>query len=107
MSVIPRRVLGIDPGLAATGFGIVDDHAGGARMVVCGALRTSPRESRALRLAQIHDRICELITEHRPTEVAIEQHFVAENVRSAMAIGEARAAALRQREVAEGRASGL
>jgi crossover junction endodeoxyribonuclease RuvC len=90
-----RRVLGIDPGLAVTGYGVVEvDARGNARMIASGALRTRAAEPRAARLARIHDGVRALIRAHRPSEIAIEQQFVAENVRSAMAIGEARAAAM-------------
>ena len=91
-----RRVLGIDPGLATTGFGVVDANAAGrdAVAVAMGTIRTRARDARADRLAQIAERVGELIEEHHPDEVAIEQHFVAQNVRSAMAIGEARAAVM-------------
>jgi crossover junction endodeoxyribonuclease RuvC len=91
-----RTVLGIDPGLTITGFGVVEADAAGrdATALAMGTIRTKAREPRADRLAQIAERVGELIEAHRPDEVAIEQHFVAENVRSAMAIGEARAAVM-------------
>lgn len=91
-----RRVLGVDPGLASTGFGVVDADASGhsTSAVAMGAIRTRASEPRAKRLARIAERVGALIEEHRPDEVAIEQQFVAENVRTAMAIGEARAAAM-------------
>jgi crossover junction endodeoxyribonuclease RuvC len=90
----PRRVLGIDPGLTATGYGVIDADASGARMIASGVLRTRSSEPRAMRLARIHDHVAMLLATHHATELAIEQQFVAENVRSAMAIGEARAAAM-------------
>ncbi len=90
-----RRVLGIDPGLTATGFGVVDgDARGAATAIAMGAIRTNRRRSRPERLGEIFDRVGELIDEHRPDELAIELQYVAENVRSAMTIGEARAAAM-------------
>ncbi len=89
-----RRVLGVDPGLAATGYGIVDGDGVAAVAVACGVLRTRPRLPRAQRLAEICERVGALIDEHHPHDLAIEQHFVAENVRSAFAVGEARAAAM-------------
>jgi crossover junction endodeoxyribonuclease RuvC len=89
-----RRVLGIDPGLAVTGYGIVDGDGVNTAAVVAGVLRTRAKDGRASRLAALYARIGELIDEYHPHEVAIEQHFVAENVRSAMVIGEARAAAM-------------
>jgi crossover junction endodeoxyribonuclease RuvC len=90
-----RRVLGIDPGLAATGFGVVDgDARGAATAITMGAIRTRRQRSRPERLGEIFDRVGELIDEHHPDELAIELQYVSDNVRSAMTIGEARAAAL-------------
>lgn len=91
---LPHRVLGIDPGLAVTGYGIVDEQGSGGHLVTSGVVRTKPSMPRAERLHRIHDAVSALLAEYRPHEVAIEQQFVAENVRSAMAIGEARAAAM-------------
>jgi crossover junction endodeoxyribonuclease RuvC len=87
-------VLGVDPGLAATGFGVVEGDGVAASMVAAGAIRTSGKAPRAERLAQIFDRLGALIEEHRPSELAVEQQYVADNWRSAMAIGEARAVAM-------------
>ena len=89
-----RRVLGIDPGLAITGYGIVDERGGGGTLVASGVVRTQAKQPRAERLGRIFDAVRALIAEYAPHEVAVEQQFVAENVRSAMAIGEARAAAM-------------
>lgn len=94
MTKASRRVLGIDPGLTATGYGVVEETSAAVLLVASGVIRTRPREPRAERLARIHDGVRALIDRHRPSELAIEQQFVAENVRSAMAIGEARAAAM-------------
>lgn len=91
---LPRRVLGIDPGLSVTGYCLVDERSGGGTLVHAGHLRTRPAEPRAERLHRIFDLVRALIAEYEPNEVAVEQQFVAENVRSAMAIGEARAAAM-------------
>ncbi len=91
---LPRRVLGVDPGLAVTGYAVIDERGSGGTLVHAGALRTKASLPRAERLHRIADCIAALIAEYDPAEVAIEQQFVAENVRSAMAIGEARAAAM-------------
>ena len=91
---LPRRVLGIDPGLAVTGYGIVDERGSGGHLVASGTIRSTTKLPRAERLARIHDAVSALIAEHRPHEVAVETQFVSENVKSAMAIGEARAAAM-------------
>ena len=89
-----RRVLGIDPGLAATGWGLVAGGARDAEALGHGVIRTSRSRSRAERLHAIHEGLRALIAEHRPHELAIELPYVAANARSAFAIGEARAAAL-------------
>jgi crossover junction endodeoxyribonuclease RuvC len=89
-----RRVLGIDPGLAITGYGVVEPRGSGGSLIHAGSLRQRSSVSRAERLGRIYDCVRGLILEHQPAEVAIEQQFVAENVKSAMAIGEARAAAM-------------
>lgn len=91
---MPRRVLGIDPGLAVTGYGVVESRGSGGALVHSGALRQRSTLSRAVRLGRIYDCVRALILEYTPSEVAIEQQFVAENVKSALAIGEARAAAM-------------
>ena len=89
-----RRVLGIDPGLTITGWGIVDGDGATARAIEYGVIRTKTKDSRAERLGEIAEGIRALIREHTPAELAVEQQFVAANVRSAMVIGEARAAAM-------------
>ncbi|MQC16702.1 MAG: crossover junction endodeoxyribonuclease RuvC [Chloroflexi bacterium] len=91
---LPRRVLGIDPGLGVSGYCVVDGRGSGGVLVYSTALRTRSSEPRERRLHRIFDLVVALIAEYHPHEVAIEQQFVAENVRSAMAIGEARAAAM-------------
>ncbi len=94
MSAAPRRVLGVDPGLAATGYGLIEGDAREATALDYGAIRTRPRWTRAERLHAIFEGIGALLEEHRPHELAIEQPYVAKNPRSALAIGEARAAAM-------------
>ena len=83
-----RRVLGIDPGLAVTGFGVILGDGVQASALAMGAIRTKAKLPRAQRLERIHTRVVELIEQHAVTELAVETQFVAENVRSAMALGE-------------------
>ncbi len=87
-------VLGIDPGLRACGWGLV--RAGAQpEFVATGVLRPPPRDPIATRLLFLHDAIAGLIATHRPDEAAIEDPFVgAVAPASALAIGQARAAAL-------------
>lgn len=89
-----RRVIGVDPGLSITGWGIVDGDGASGRLIDCGVIRTKPKHARAERLHHITENIRDLIREFDPAELAVEQQFVAVNVRSAMVIGEARAAAM-------------
>jgi crossover junction endodeoxyribonuclease RuvC len=88
------RVLGIDPGTAACGYGIV--HASGGRLTVVdhGWWRTSPREAPARRLRQIHDGVAGLIEEHAPEAAALEESFVGADARTALFVGQARGAVL-------------
>ncbi|MDE2695699.1 MAG: crossover junction endodeoxyribonuclease RuvC [Chloroflexota bacterium] len=94
MSEAAYRVIGIDPGLAATGYGIVSGDGRNAEAVTYGVIRTRSAQPRAQRLQAIHEQLAALITAHGPDELAIEEPYVAANVRSAFAIGEARAAAM-------------
>jgi crossover junction endodeoxyribonuclease RuvC len=87
------RILGIDPGSQATGFGVIDWVDGGARYVTSGAIRTSGSEFPP-RLRQIFDGVLELMREYRPAEVAIERVFMHRNADSALKLGQARGAAL-------------
>jgi len=87
------RVLGIDPGTAIVGYGVVERSSGpgrAARLVECGVLRTRPREALAQRLAVIHEGLKELIERHRPDVLAVEDIFYATNVRTTVVLGHAR-----------------
>ncbi|HUQ19189.1 MAG TPA: crossover junction endodeoxyribonuclease RuvC [Gemmatimonadaceae bacterium] len=84
-------VLGIDPGTAVTGYGVVKgDRSLPPRLIECGVIRTRPRESLAKRLREIHDGVVELIARHRPDALAIEDVFYARNVRTTIVLGHAR-----------------
>jgi len=92
---VTERVLGIDPGTAVTGYGIVDsagDRPG--RLVECGVIRTNPRQPVGRRLAALYDGIAELIDQHVPTTVAVESAFYQKNVRTTVALGQARGVVL-------------
>jgi crossover junction endodeoxyribonuclease RuvC len=89
------RVLGIDCGGSYTGYGVVEMFAGGRLgCVTCGAIKLSPREALARRLARIYEGLGMLIVEHHPDEVAIEGIFYALNVRSALQLGQVRGVAM-------------
>ena len=88
-------MLGLDPGTAATGYGVVE-HAGPgrSRLIECGVVRTSASSPLEQRLALIFDAVTDLIAQHRPDAVAVESVFVARNPRTAVVLGHARGAAL-------------
>ena len=89
------KVLGIDPGTAACGFGIVATGDGGRlRAVEYGWWETSPRDAPALRLKRIYDEVAELIARHEPEAVAVEESYVGADARIALSVGQARGAAL-------------
>ncbi len=87
------RILGLDPGSVATGFGVIDWAGGEACYVASGAIRTSGAEFPP-RLRQIFEGVLELMREYRPAEVAIERVFMHRNADSALKLGQARGAAL-------------
>jgi len=87
----PVTVLGIDPGTAITGYGIVrKEGRNPLTLVECGVIRTRPRDELARRLAEIHDGVLELIRRHEPTVLSIEDIFYARNVRTTVVFGHAR-----------------
>ena len=88
-------VLGIDPGTAITGYGVVAGEPHGApKLIECGVIRTPAHEPLPARLLGIHEAVCELIARHRPDAVAIEDIFYAKNVRTTVVLGHARGVAM-------------
>jgi crossover junction endodeoxyribonuclease RuvC len=85
------RILGIDPGTAVLGYGVVDGGTGlASRLVECGTLRTTPRDALPARLRVIHDGTAALIARHAPDVLAIEGAFHGKNVRTTIALSHAR-----------------
>ncbi len=83
-------VLGIDPGTANTGFGVVSNDAGRMAALDGGVIETRPDGAVEARLTAIHARVVTLIEEHRPDAVALEDLYFGANTRSAFAVGQAR-----------------
>jgi len=84
-------VLGIDPGTATTGYGVVrSDKPGLAVLVECGVIRTRARDPLPARLREIYEGVRELIARHRPDVLAVEDIFYAKNVRTTVTLGHAR-----------------
>lgn len=88
-----HRILGIDPGLRMTGFGIVEFIDGRLVCIACGCIRTGDGELPE-RLGVILRDLATVISQHRPTEVAVEKVFVNVNPRSTLLLGQARGAAI-------------
>jgi crossover junction endodeoxyribonuclease RuvC len=88
------KVLGIDPGTAACGYGIVQGNGGRLQAVEFGWWPTPARERLELRLKRIHDAVAELIARHEPDAVALEESYVGADARIALSVGQARGAAL-------------
>jgi len=88
------RILGIDPGLNVTGYGIIDVEGDRCLHLHHGALRTRPVEGMAARLVAIRDGLLEVAKQWEIETAAIEASFVGNNARSALALGQARAAAI-------------
>jgi len=90
-------ILGIDPGTACTGYGVVKGKPGGlsaASLVECGVIRTRPRDALSARLREIFEGVQELIERHRPDALSVEDVFYAKNVRTTVVLGHARGVVL-------------
>ena len=86
--------LGIDPGTAVCGFGVVDLEDGRLRLIDAGVVRTAQGETDAERLRLLHAALTALVAEHRPVRVGVERLFFQRNVQTAMVVGQARGIAL-------------
>jgi len=88
------RILGVDPGSRATGYGVIEKQGSRLNFVVCGVIRLGEKYSFNERLKVIFDGLCEVIDKHKPTVAAVEDVFVAANPRTALKLGHARGAAV-------------
>lgn len=83
------RVLGIDPGLATMGYGVVERVEGSLRPCALGVVRTSSSAPAAVRLASLRRDLIEILDTYRPDVVSVERLFFNANVKTAMAVGQA------------------
>lgn len=88
------RILGIDPGYAIMGYGIVDFSGNKFTTIAYGSIMTDAGEKQELRLLKIYDELCEIINEYNPDEAAVEELFYNTNATTAIMVGEARGMAL-------------
>jgi crossover junction endodeoxyribonuclease RuvC len=88
------KVIGIDPGTAACGYGIVHESDGRLRAIDHGWWRTAAAERLELRLKTIFDAVVDLIARHEPDAVVLEESYVGADARTALSVGQARGAVL-------------
>ncbi len=90
----PVRILGLDPGLRNTGWGVIIIEGSKLSYVACGVVTSDGDLSLALRLRQLHDRITQVVREWTPDEVAVEETFVNKDPQATLKLGQARAMSL-------------
>ena len=88
------RIIGIDPGLRNTGWGIIDSLGNSLRFVASGVVHSDAKMDLASRLCQLHDGLEEIIHSHQPFEAAVENTFVNVNPTSTLKLGQARGVAM-------------
>ena len=84
------KILGIDPGLQKTGWGIVSSKGSKLTYVGCGLIKSDPKAPLAMRLATLHEQLADVIKNHQPDSAAVEETFVNKNPASALKLGQAR-----------------
>jgi len=90
----PIRILGIDPGLRRTGWGIVEIAGNRLGFLGCGSVTTDDRDTLAARLLAIHDGLIRILDEYRPHEAAVEATFVNKDAKATLKLGQARGIAM-------------
>jgi len=90
----PIRILGIDPGLRRTGWGVVEVDGNRLTFIACGSLSTDEKAALAVRLVTIHDGLVRVVADFRPDEAAAEATFVNRDASATLKLGQARGVAL-------------
>ena len=94
MAAVPIRILGLDPGLARMGWGVIDVSGTRLDHVAHGVLTSNAKHDLGARLHTLHEALCAVIAQLRPASIAVEQAFVAKDPSAALKLGHARAIAL-------------
>lgn len=94
MSTEPVRILGIDPGLRKTGWGLISVHGTKLSYVACGLIQSDGDLDLALRLKQLYEGLSAIVREWAPDEVSVEETFVNKDAQATLKLGHARAMAL-------------
>jgi crossover junction endodeoxyribonuclease RuvC len=87
-------ILGLDPGLQKTGWGIIKSEGHALKFIACGLAQTNPADSLAKRLAHLHAEILSVLNLYKPDQAAVEETFVNKNPASALKLGQARGVVL-------------
>ncbi|MDI3496019.1 MAG: crossover junction endodeoxyribonuclease RuvC [Patescibacteria group bacterium] len=87
---MPKIILGIDPGIADTGYGVIENTAGKLKCLVYGSIKTEAKEELSARLIILHQELEKIIVRYKPQVVAIEKLFFNKNVKTALIVGQAR-----------------
>ncbi len=90
----PIRILGVDPGLRRTGWGVIEIRGNALAFVAAGTVRAPLEGELALRLAALHDGLDAVVRDHRPDEAAVEQTFVNRDAAATLKLGQARGVAM-------------
>lgn len=83
-------ILGIDPGTATTGYGLIEEKSGKLSLIDYGVIITEPKQPLEDRLSLIYDQLGDIIDEYDPDEIAVEELFFSNNAKTAMSVGQAR-----------------
>lgn len=90
----PRRTLGVDPGTARLGYAVVEEQRGTLSLVVCGVVETPAGRPMPQRLLQLYNDLTQIVREHEPSDMAVEELFFAKNTTTIISVGQARGVAL-------------
>jgi crossover junction endodeoxyribonuclease RuvC len=90
----PIRVLGLDPGLRRTGWGVIAIEGNRLSFLACGSLATDDKATLAVRLLAIHDGLRQVVADHAPHEAAVEATFVNRDAAATLKLGQARGIAM-------------
>ncbi len=94
MMNIPIRILGIDPGLRRTGWGVIESRGNSLTFVASGTVKSDNKMDLALRLKQLHDGLSDVIARNNPDETAVEKTFVNKDAGATLKLGQARGIAM-------------
>ncbi len=87
-------ILGLDPGLGTTGWGVIAADGNRLSHVANGQIRTDPKAQLPTRLVELHNRLLAVLAEHRPDHAAVEEVFINDNPQSTLKLGQARGVVL-------------